>query len=433
MRSVSAAFAAVAAWALACAPACHADAHLCGTPADAFFAERIGLLREWIVQLPFDSAAYRLEHVTVADGIVVAAAGDGSLHAIAAGPAEPGMPAPGTILWSRRFPRGEGHIRAPAVGSGIVVVAGDFRAFGIDVQTGRTVWEEALRNPPTATAGISGEWVYLPVENGRMVRMAVNPYRAPTMTMGVAATRQKGETAKKTPDPATERPRPLPAAERVKPVEIDAHGRVEMPPLPFKGGMLWCTTEGLITAFVPAYPEWNRLEFDLGRPAAGTLLIREASIFVATNAGASASDVVRIDALPIGLVYAWRTPLRDAVSGGARLSGDTLLVPLAAGGMAGLSTDDGSRLWLREQPFQLLAISKERLWGLDATARLATLDPADGMRLQQFCLGPFRLPVVNTGSDRLILASPGGTVTSLASLAAGVPTPADKPSQNPAE
>ena len=47
--------------------------------------------------------------------------------------------------------------------------------------------------------------------------------------------------------------------------------------------------------------------------------------------------------------------------------------------------------------------------------RLATVDPSDGRRLQQFCLDPFSIPVVNRHTDRLILASPGGIITSLVS------------------
>lgn len=417
MRYPAAPLAVIAALAMvsAAGPAC---GQVCGTLADAFIAEEVGLRREWVVQLPFDSAASRLEQIAVGEGIVVAVAGDGSLHGVATGATVPGQPMPGTLLWSRHFGRAEGALHTPAIGSGIVFVAGSLHAFAIDVQTGRTVWEEPLSHPPTAAPVVSGDWVYLPVEGGRLIRWAVNPYRTPQEIPPPAT---KGKNAK--PVPAAP-PRSLTVEERIKPLSISARGRVELAPLPFQRGVLWCTTDGLITALQPAQPEWQRNEFDLGRPPAGGLLIRDKTIFATTNAGRSAGDVIRIELLPTGLVYRWRAPLGDSVVGDMRIAGDTLLVPLATGGLAGLSAEDGSRLWMHEQQIRLLTITSQRLWCIDAMGRLVTLDPADGRRMEQFCLGPFGLPVVNAASDRLVLASPGGIVASLAPRSDGTPTAA---------
>ena len=36
---------------------------LCGTAADELTAERVGLEREWVIQLPFDAAGWRVTHV----------------------------------------------------------------------------------------------------------------------------------------------------------------------------------------------------------------------------------------------------------------------------------------------------------------------------------------------------------------------------------
>ena len=38
---------------------------LYGTAADPFEADRVGLTREWIIQLPFDSDRYRLNQIDV--------------------------------------------------------------------------------------------------------------------------------------------------------------------------------------------------------------------------------------------------------------------------------------------------------------------------------------------------------------------------------
>lgn len=404
------------------ASACPASEQVCGTVADAFVAEELGLRREWIVQVPFNTSATRLEHVTVAEGIVIATAGDGSLHGIAApvGAADDaesrtGQPAPGTMLWSHFPSRGGGSLRAPAVGSGIVVIVGDFEALGIDLLSGRTLWRESLPSPAVAAAVVSGDWVYVPLEGGRLMRLAVNPYREPEIQRVIE---KKDAGDKSVTDTRAGSAVSYATGTRVPPIVLSTHGSVAIAPLSLKEGVLWCTTDGLLTSLAPAQTAWVRDEFRLGRPPAGQPLIVDSasgtSIFIASNTGPAASDVVRIDPLPTGMVFAWRQPLDDAVAGGAMRSGDAVLVPLATGGLTALAATDGKRLWTHPRPVQLLTVTSGRLWCIDDMGRLATLDPADGRRLEQFCLSPFRVPVLNSMTDRLILASPGGIVASLA-------------------
>lgn len=402
---------------------------LCGTPADAFFAEEIGLRREWIVQTPFDSSRGRLEHVAVADGIVVAIATDGSLHGIPTAAAA-GRPAAGSVAWTRHLDTAAAGMHPPAIGNGVVVVANAFHAFGIDQATGRTLWQEPLPSPPTAAPVVSGDWIYLPIEGGRLVRLAIDPYREPVIERMVARKEEAGRKKEKKDEPVV-RSKPLPFGEKLKPLLVATHGRVELTPLPFQGGVLWCTTDGTLTALMPAKPDWQRLEFILDRPLAGRPLVRGKSLFVATNAGAAAADVIRIDLQPAGMVFAWRVPIAEAVAGDMSMAGDAVLVPLATGGLAALAADDGGLRWTHERPLQLLTVTPQRLWCLDDMGRLATIDPADGTRLRQYCLGSFRLPVVNSMSDRLVLAASGGAVTMLAPRTA--PMPAAMPAAPAAE
>ena len=53
-----------------------------GTLADERVAASMGLDVEWILQLPFDSTQWRLQHVVIGDGLVVAQSTDGGVHAI---------------------------------------------------------------------------------------------------------------------------------------------------------------------------------------------------------------------------------------------------------------------------------------------------------------------------------------------------------------
>lgn len=414
---------------------CESAERVWGTLGDAFVAEHVGLRREWIVQVPFDSRATRLTHVTVVDGLVLASAGDGSLHGIAASVENAeadlptGLPAVGSVLWTHHRDARTKSYFPPTAGSGIVVIAGDFVVTGIDAQSGHTLWKYPLPSPAIATPAISGNWVYVPIERGRLLRLPVNPLRKTSGLENTLITSGQDKTT----DQNTE----LKAVsfndgdDDRSPWQISTHNALALPPLPIEKGVLWCTTAGTISRFIEATPDWIRLGFQLGRPPIGQLLLSNDSIFTSINSGSSASDVVRIDLLPTGNVFVWREPLTDSVTGAIWQLDNTIFVPLATGGLTALAAEDGRWLWTHSKKVQLLTIAANKLWCLDDMERLAALDPSDGSRLQQFCLDPFRLSVTNRQTDRLILASPGGIITSLVSRSEHVNNEAtDSPEKN---
>ena len=111
--------------ALGLAEGCLAQGCIAGTAADEFTADRAGLSREWILQLPGMAPASSLAEVVVGDGLVVAQTSEGAVHAVQSAPfgdAAPaaGSPAPGIVAlvpagrpqrranpagWHRRRPR----------------------------------------------------------------------------------------------------------------------------------------------------------------------------------------------------------------------------------------------------------------------------------------------------------------------------------------
>lgn len=95
---------------------------LCGTAADELVAARAGLVREWVVQIPFDSAGWSLEHVSIGDGLVVATSGDGGVHAVSTSSGT-GQPRPGSVIWSRRIGRPGGAGQPAGIGGDLVTVA----------------------------------------------------------------------------------------------------------------------------------------------------------------------------------------------------------------------------------------------------------------------------------------------------------------------
>lgn len=418
-----------------------ADSCLCGTAADELVAARAGLDREWIVQAPFDSAGWRLEHVVIGNGLVIAQSGDGTATAIVSESA-PGSPRPGTVAWSRQIGRGPAPVQRAGIGDSAVAVARGKTVTLLDARSGAVLWERPLRTMASAAALPSAGWVYAPLDAGGILRLPLNPAAVPVPEDGQAAADDQAKAA----EPATG-PRP---GERLDPVEISSEGEVDFQPLPFDGGILWCTANGRIGAITRSTKLSKRLAFDLGTAASGPPVIRDGDLFVATSAG----DVARLAQSPLGLTAntgvmkndddqdvafsGWHQIVEARPEGSPLVGTDVVVLSLGPAGLAGFAAATGDVLWQVPAAARPLAIVGDRVWCLEETGFLVARDLATGERRGRLCLGCFTIPVVNTATERLVLASPGGLVVSLAprrTEPAGPPVPqppAADPDQEPA-
>ena len=377
---------------------------LSGTAADAFEAERVGLSREWIVQLPFESTGYRLERVDVGRWTVVAQSGDGKVHAVRSGdPAsvQPGAPRPGTLLWSTSL----GVPLAPPQPAGIdgqlVVVTHDMEAVGLQARTGSIFWRRRLPVPPSAGALPVGNWVYVPLRNATVLRLPANPFGLPLPEQGVDESDEgTGSRSKQ--------------LIKLDPIEINSHGLIEQQPFPYSGGVIWCTRNGHLTAIEPAAGAWARHEFELLQAPGGPVLVRDQTIFATTVTG----ELIRFEDAPGGLRLNWRSLLETSLHPNEQrpqllLKGETLIVSLGEGGIAAHAADSGQRLWKSPLRAELLAIVGDRVWCHDRQNMLTGLSITDGEPEAFLNPGPFTIPVTNRASERLILASPKGLLASL--------------------
>lgn len=400
----------------------HADC-LCGagcvrgTVADEFTAERAGLQREWLLQLPFDASTSQLERVSIGNGLVVAQTGDGNVHAIQATDGGPGSPGIGTLLWS--FPAGgDGMVSPAGIGTDIVAVAHDYRLFGIERGTGQLRWQERFGVLTETGPAVSGSWVYQPVGPGGLMRLPSNPFRpgpkAEVPTKADAKDKEKARAAKKK---QKKKDAEQASAESLEPISLDAAGTIHSEPQAFNGGVLWCTADGTLVAIEPDAEGWQRNEFYLDRPPAGRPVAKDGAIFAATGEG----DLVRIDALDLpggGLRLTWRVLLEAKPEADLFVSNDRVVVSLGEDGLACYSATAGEHIWSTWFPGRIVAVSGTRVWIIDRVGRLTGIDAATGERRERFCLGDFKLPVVNQATDSLILASPGGAVVSLKPIGA---------------
>jgi outer membrane protein assembly factor BamB len=410
---------------------------LSGTPADEFVAERMGLVREWVVQIPFDSARANMEHVTVGDGLVVAQTGDGGVHAVkATARRQPGEPAAGALLWSRRLDTGGGVWTPPGVGPRLVTATRDLELFALDRDTGVTRWTRPLGRLPGTGAVEIGDWVYEPLAGGGIRRLTTNPLQ-PTADPTAPTPAQPAKGGKRGPKAAKQKQPDIakPTVESLRPRTFDSSGPVARPVRPLGKGVVWATTDGVLVALQEAELDWVRYEFGLNAPAVDAPVTRGKSVFAATQA----ADLARVDLLEsggTGLRTGWHVVLDATPDAGPFLGGDTVVVSLGETGMAAFSADTGAERWRNAIAGRVLAVAGDRVWIVDRTGRLAGIDLATGQRRERVCLAGFSFPVVNTETDRLVLASPDGVLVSLAprrpaAAAPREPPPAQPPAKEP--
>lgn len=383
-----------------------------GTVADELTAERAGLQREWLLQLPFDASTSQLERVSIGNGLVVAQTGDGNVHAIQAtdgGPVSPGI---GALLWSFPTGGGGGPVSPAGIGTDIVAVAHDKQLFGIERDTGQLRWQQRFGVLTENGPAVSGSWVYQPVGPSGLMRLPTNPYRpgpkAEVPTKADAKDKKKARAAKK----KQKKDAAIASQESLEPRSLDSAGTIDSQPQAFNGGVLWCTADGTLVAIEPSAEGWQRNEFYLDRAPAGRPVAKDGAIFAATEEG----DLVRIDTLDIqggGLRLTWRVLLEAKPEADLFVSNDRVVVSLGEDGLACYSATTGEHIWSTWFPGRIVAVSGTRVWIIDRVGRLTGIDAATGERRERLCLGDFKLPVVNQATDSLILASPSGAVVSL--------------------
>ena len=422
----------------------YAHDYLHGTLADELLADQFGLVREWIIQVPFESTTYRLEHVVVADGIVIAQSGDGGVHAVrtstthAAGESHDESHAthshrPGTLLWSHRIGKPGGPVEAAGVGTTLVAVARDIDLYGLERSTGETRWHDRFQHIPVAGAMPSGNWVYAPLDAGGVIRLPVDPHRHLTVR-SAAQTPAQAENNKKKPAKAPQKKvADKQAEESLAPIAMNSGGHIDLAPVALADGILWCTTDGLLVAIEPSLNGWERSELMLRHAPAGPPLVRGTSIY-ATTARGDGGELKRIDLLKTGgngLELQWQAALAGPPDPSIFLSGDTLVISLGERGIAAYSAQHGGFMWQTTVAGKILAVSSNRVWCIDRTGRLSGLDLVDGSRRERISLGGLSLPVVNTTSDSLLLASADGLLVSLAPRRAppAVKTPPASPAK----
>ncbi len=375
---------------------------LYGTAADPFETDRVGLTREWIIQLPFDSDRYRLNQVDAGRWMVVAQSQDGLVHAVRAGigdMTETGKPSPGSLLWSTPLGLPKDSLQSAGIDRDLVTINRDANTFGIDSRTGSIFWKRKLPSPPSAGSFPVGDWVYVPLWDETMYRLPVNPYRNPADSEKSESSDSKNNSSSRA---------------NLNPVRIKAHGRIEQQPMQFGDGVIWCTREGRLTVMEPGEEGWERHEFFLRDNPSGPVEVQGAVAFATTKKG----ELVCFEDATRGLRLTWRFLLGTSLHPNMKrpqlmVHNGIVLVSLGEEGIAAHNSSTGEQLWKTRLQADFLACVGSHLWCYDIQNRITAIRLSDGAEDAWLCPGPFTIPVINRFSERIILASPRGLLASL--------------------
>lgn len=426
---------------LAPVPVLGGGALLCGTAGDEFVAARAGLTREWVVQVPFDSAGWRLENVTVGENVAVACTSDGGVHTVQVARVA-GQPRPGSLLWSNRIGRPGGLGQPAGIGPSLVTIARDLDVHAFDATSGVRRWVCNLGHASSEAAVPAGDEVYCPMSNDGLIRL-------PADLSGAVPVAEAGGQ------------------------ELDTAVPIEQPPVPYAPrkpalvGAVWVNEQGRLIAEVPTdrggWDVWSldtRLPGEEAAAPAGPPAVSEGMVYVATRSGRLVA--VRPSPSTRGdFEAAWLQPvfLPGIPESGPVVVGDRVIVSLGdegivayaahadealSRGRAGRRADDeepaadaeaatpsapgGELLWRTPCGIggRFVAVVGDRVWFVDRVNRLASVDVATGEPRECMPLGEFTLAVINPRGERLVLASPDGLLVSLAPrrTASALPAPA---------
>lgn len=90
-------------------------------------------------------------------------------------------------------------------------------------------------------------------------------------------------------------------------------------------------------------------------------------------------------------------------------------------GLTSISTDSGSVQWQQPIATEMIAVSENRVYASDLSGNLLVLQRDNGTILGVLDLKRFSIRVQNDRTDRIVLASPGGTVLGLREIGSDFP------------
>jgi outer membrane protein assembly factor BamB len=304
----------------------------------------------------------KMQAIQVPETTLYAVTDRAVLHAI---DAETGRTRWSTVVGNRDYP-----VERPGISEDYVAVLNGSTLHLLKRQTGEMAWIRAIQGVASAGPALTNEYVIVPTFTGDVELYDI------------------------------EETRTLPEIYR-------SNGRVLIQPIVTPLSVLWPTDRGLLYA---AQTTQKGLRYRMEA--------RQSIVSQPAYASPNKVLVASID----GYVYClhelsgdelWRFSSGESISNSPVPIGDSVYAITDKGSLFSLNGENGQEKWSAPQVRRLVSVSKDRLYVLTMTGRLAILDVKTGGRIA--LLGPNQLDVFysNTLTDRILVGTTTGVVQCL--------------------
>jgi len=229
-------------------------------------------------------------------------------------------------------------------------------------------WKVSLRNTPMAGPVVGDQFVYVPTAGSR-----VEIYDITDLKDGVKYGNGSGD--------------------------------VTVPPVRFGKRIAWCSDKGVVNLTLPDGTTVRGVE--TGEPVAAPISAEWPHVYVGTLNGSLFS-------IPeTGEQYFWKfsvgSPIRQRPIG----LPDAVYVLPDDGGMFRVAPADGKQQWFNAESRNFLASSPTKVYTMDGLGRMLVLDAKTGSAVDSIQLPAAVVPVANSQTDRILLASADGLLQSM--------------------
>lgn len=304
----------------------------------------------------------KLQTIQVPETTLYAVTDRAVLHAI---DAETGRTRWTTVVGNRDYP-----VERPGISENYVAVLNGSTLHLLKRQTGEMAWIRAIQGVASAGPALTAEYVIVPTFSGDVELYDI------------------------------EETRTLPEIYR-------SNGRVLIQPIVTPMSVLWPTDRGLLYA---AQTTQKGLRY---RMEAKRAIVSQAAYASPNKVLAASVDGYVYCLHEISGDELWRFSSGEAISNSPVPIGDSVYVVTDKGSLFCLNLENGQEKWSAPQVRRLISVSKDRLYCLTVTGRLAILDVKTGGRIALMGTNQLDVFYSNTLTDRILVGTTTGVVQCL--------------------
>ncbi|SFI04192.1 outer membrane protein assembly factor BamB family protein [Planctomicrobium piriforme] len=297
----------------------------------------------------------------------------------------------GRRMWSQLVgaPNQQGF---PVTSSETEVLLGvGMKVFALDKTTGEMRWELILPSPPSAPPKGDDDFLYVATLNSKILAYDARKLRTLTVRgmMPQWANRSELWTFQM---PLPSNSSPIPAGENV----------------------VFSSDKGMIYSLGATHKEL-RFQLEVGGKMSAPLAYSRDYVFACDTH----SRLLCVNIKNGRVVWAFSSgaPIRRQ----PHVVGSQVFATVPREGLTSLSVTTGLQQWYQPRATDVIAVSDKRVYAGDPDENVLILDRETGQILAQMRLRDFPIRVHNDRTDRLYLASPGGTIVALRELGSDFP------------